>query len=166
MSLLDFFTWLEETQIGAFVRESSWGFQALVAVHILGLIFSVGVIVWFDLRLLGVSMPRVPVSVVYRRLAPIALTGFAVMVASGGVLLIGYATSAYKNVPARIKLAALLIAAVNAIVYHTVTERRIATWNDDARPPLPARMAGLISVALWAVVILAGRMMAYTLYSR
>ena len=29
---------------------------------------------------------------------------------------------------------------------------------------VPARMAGLVSIVVWAVVILAGRMMSYTMF--
>jgi hypothetical protein len=48
--------WLEQTRLSTFVRESLWAFPVLVAIHIVGLTFSVGAIVWFDLRLLGVCL--------------------------------------------------------------------------------------------------------------
>ena len=166
MSLMNLFTWVEGSSLGVFVRESLWAFPALVAVHILGLAVSAGVVVWFDFRLLGVSMRAVPVSVVYRQLMRWAFGGFVVMFVTGALLLSGAATAAYGNAYFRVKMSALFLAGVNAIVYHMVTERGIRNWNDDARPPLAARMAGLISVVLWATVILAGRMMSYTLYSR
>jgi hypothetical protein len=64
-----------------------------------------------------------------------------------------------------VKAIALILAGLNALVYHTNIERRIALWDRLPTPPLPARMAGIISIAAWATVILAGRMMAYTLYT-
>jgi len=156
---------IEATSLGVFVRESIWGFPILVAIHIIGLVFSAGIVVWLDLRLLGVSMTGVPVSRVYRRLMPLAFLGFAVMLVSGGTILTGFATSAYKNPYFRVKAIALILAGLNALVYHTNIERRIALWDRLPTPPLPARMAGIISIAVWATVILAGRMMAYTLYT-
>lgn len=165
-SLLHFCEELESTSLGVLVRESVWGFPILVAVHIIGLVFSAGVVVWLDLRLLGVSMRGVPVSRVYRRLMPWAFGGFAIMFLSGGALLTGFATSAYHNIYFRSKAAALVLAAINALVYHTNVERRIAEWDRRAAPPFAARMAGIISIVLWAAVIMAGRMMSYTLYSR
>ena len=63
------------------------------------------------------------------------------------------------------KLIALLVAGLNALVYHTNVERRIALWDRLPTPPLPARMAGIIWIVTWATVILAGRMMSYTLYT-
>ena len=156
---------LEATSLGVFVRESIWGFPILVAIHIITLVFSVGIVVWLDLRLLGVSMTGVPVSRVYRRLMPLAFVGFTVMALSGLTLVTGFATSAYKNPYFRIKLLALLIAGLNALVYHMNTERRIALWDRMPVPPTAARMAGFISIVAWATVILAGRMMSYTLYT-
>lgn len=86
------------------------------------------------------------------------------MFISGGMLLAGFATAAYGNLYFRIKIAALLLAGVNALIYHRVTERGIAGWDHGARPPGPARLAGLASIFLWAVVIMAGRMMSYTMF--
>lgn len=163
-SLLSVAEWLERTQVAVLVRESLWGFQVAVAVHILGLALSAGTILWFDLRLLGLSMQGVPVSTVYRRIMPWAFAGFLVMFASGGALLAGFATAASGNLFFRLKAAALLLAGLNALVYHLVTERHIAGWDTAARPPLVARMAGLVSILLWTGVVLAGRMMSYTMF--
>lgn len=146
------------------VRESLYGFPILVAIHLIGLTVSVGVVIWLDLRLLGLSMQGQPVSAVYRRLMPIAFVGFAVMFISGGLLLAGFATAAYENWYFRMKLAAMLLAGVNVLLYHRFTERSIVHWDESRRPPLPARAAGLISIAAWMLVVLAGRMMSYTMF--
>lgn len=164
MSILQLCEWLEATSIGLLVRESLYGFQIVLAIHILGLTFSVGTLVWFDLRLLGLSMRRCPVSEVYRRLAPWMLGGFAVMLITGGLLFTGFATRAYPNLYFRLKMLAMLTAGVNALVFHLTTERGIAAWDQATRPPLRARVAGLVSIGAWATVIMAGRLMAYTMF--
>jgi Family of unknown function (DUF6644) len=164
MSILQVCEWLESSSIGIVVRESLWGFPMVVAVHILGLTVSVGLVIWFDLRLLGVTMPAVPVATVYRGLAPWMLSGFATMFVSGAVLFIAFATKAYGNAYFQIKLAAMLLAGMNALIFHYATERYIVEWNESARPPAGARLAGAISILAWTVVILAGRMMSYTMF--
>ena len=164
-SILRLCQWLEQTPVGLLVRESQYGFPILVAIHIAGLWLSAGIVVWFDLRLLGVSMRRVPARTVYRQLMPWAFGGFMVMVVSGGMLASGFATAAYANVYFRVKMVALLLAGVNAVVYHRITARRMAQRDGAARLPWPARAAGLLSIAAWTIVILAGRMISYTLYS-
>jgi len=162
--LLDFFTWLETTTVSTLVRESLYGFQILVAIHLMGLTLSVGMLVWFDLRLLGVIMRTAKVSDVYRRLAPWLLSGFAVMFVSGGLLFIGFAVAAYADLYFQIKLAAMLVAGLNALYFHFVTERGIAGWDAAPQPPLSARVAGLTSIVMWAVVILMGRILPYSIF--
>jgi hypothetical protein len=164
MTVLQIFEWLEATPVGVLVRESLWGFPILVGLHIMGIIFSVGTLVWFDLRLLGMSMTGVRASRMYRRLMPWMFTGFAVMFITGVMLLAGFATNAYNNLYFRIKIVAMVLAAVNAFLYHRFTERRIAQWDDSAQPPTGARLAGVVSMSVWMTVIIAGRMMAYTMF--
>jgi hypothetical protein len=162
--VLPFLHSLEATGIGTIVRESLYGFPILVAIHVMGLVLSVGTLMWFDLRLLGVALQSAAVSRVYRRLMPWTFVGFTVMVLSGALLFTGYASSAYGNVYFRIKVATIIVAATNAAFYHLFTERNGHLWDANRVPPAAARRAGLVSLIAWAVVILCGRMMAYTMY--
>jgi hypothetical protein len=166
MSILALCEWVENTAAGALVRESLYGFPALVTLHIMGLGLSAGTLLWFDLRLLGFGLDRAPVTRIYRQLMPWAIAGFLLMFATGAMLFVGFATAAYGNIFFRLKMTAILLAGLNALVYHRSTERTIAQWDAAARPPAPARAAGLISLVLWTIVVVAGRMMSYTLYSR
>lgn len=45
-----------------------------------------------------------------------------------------------------------------------MTQRASRAWDAAPRPPVSVRLAGLGSVVLWAVVILAGRMISYTMF--
>ena len=60
MHLADFFQWLNNLPFSVALREDDWPFPIIETVHILGLGLSVGVIVWLDLRLIGVTMKRQP----------------------------------------------------------------------------------------------------------
>jgi hypothetical protein len=162
--MLSLCNWLENTPVGVFVRESSYGFAGLAGLHILGLTLSVGVVMWFDLRLLGVSMPGLPIDQVYRRLMPWLFAGFGLMFVTGGLLFTGFATKAWGNIFFRLKVLGLLLAGANAAFFHVATESRIAEWNTKRRPPGLARLAGIVSIVVWALVILAGRMMSYTMF--
>jgi hypothetical protein len=164
MSILDVCRWLETTGAASIVRRSAYGFQIVAGLHIIGLAFSVGTLLWFDLRLLGVSLRQCSISEVYRRLAPLTLGGFVLMAVTGAWLLSGFATKAYGNTAFRIKLTALVLAGLNALVFHLLTERDRASWDQSPRPPLAAQAAGLISLVLWAIVIICGRTMSYTMF--
>jgi hypothetical protein len=164
VSLAPLAEWLEMIAVARWVQESPYGFPIVVGIHILGLTLSVGTLVWFDLRLLGVAMRGIPASELYRRLRPWILSGFIIMFASGGVLLAAYASKAFENTFFRIKVAAIVLAGINALVYHRVTERHIARWDTAGVPPTAARVAGLISILVWSTAIVAGRMMSYTMF--
>jgi hypothetical protein len=164
VTLIDICQWLEATAIATWVRESTWGFQITVALHLMGLVASVGTVCWFDLRLVGASMVTNRISAVYRRLAPWMFGGFATMFVTGGMLFAGYATDAVGNTYFRIKLLAMIGAGVNALVYHLVTEKTREAWDAAPRPPAGARLAGALSLSLWLLVILCGRMISYTMF--
>jgi hypothetical protein len=164
MTVLDICAKLEETPVGVLVRESLYGFPILVGLHILGIALSVGTLLWVDLRLLGVSLQRARVTDVYRSLSPWFIAGFAVMFITGGMLFAGFATSAYGNPYFRFKVVVMSLAGANALVYHFTAGRRAAAWDEAARPPVAARAAGLVSLLIWASVIVAGRMISYTMF--
>lgn len=159
MSVAEWLQALERTRIGEVVRESA--FPYIEGTHVLGLALSVGTVVWFDLRLLGAVMRTRPVSEVFENLRGWMIAGFGVMFLTGALLFTAHATKAYANPYFRLKLALLLLAAVNTGIFHLTIDRRRAEWNDALTPPLAARAAGLASLVLWFSVIAAGRIMAY-----
>src|SRR5436190_19759723 len=165
MTLLDVLSRLEGTSLATLIQESRYGFPIVVAAHILGLTLSVGTLLWVDLRLLGIALQRLSISHVYRGAAPWFLAGFAMVFASGLALFTAYATLAYANFYFRLKMIALVLAGVNALVFHVMTQRSSAQWDAAPRPPAAARVAGLTSIVLWVAVMLAGRLMSYTMFS-
>jgi hypothetical protein len=165
VTILEICQWLESTRLAALIQESQYGFPLVVGVHILGLAFSVGMLLWVDLRMTGLVLRGVRISEVYRSFAPWFLAGYAVMLASGAALFTAYATLAYSNTYFRIKIVALLLAGLNALVFHFATQRSSGHWDDAPQPPAGVRAAGYASLALWVTVILAGRMMSYTMFS-
>jgi len=45
-------SWMQNSDIGTGIRESIWTFPLVETTHVLALSLSVGVLVWFDLRLM------------------------------------------------------------------------------------------------------------------
>jgi hypothetical protein len=155
--------WLEETRIGSGLAASSYMFPIIEGTHVLALAFSVGTVIWFDLRLLGLWMRDQPVSRVFAGLKPWMIGGFAVMFVTGALLFASLATSAYVHPYFRIKIALLALAGLNIAVYTFTIDRRRYEWDTAPMPPRQARIAAVVSLVLWAGVIAAGRIMAYTL---
>ena len=161
MSLLDLCKAIEQTTISSIVRESA--FPYVEGAHVLGLSLSVGTVLWFDLRLLGAAMRTRPVSEVFQDLKGWMFAGFGIMFLTGGLLFAAHATKAYASGYFRVKMALLILAGVNTVVYHLTIDRRKSEWGKAPVLPLRARVAGLASLLLWFSVVAVGRLFAYYL---
>lgn len=161
MSIPDLCQWLQNTPWGVGIRESTLMFPVIEGTHAIGIALSVGVLLIMDLRLAGVLMRREPVSEISNQLMPWSLGGFVIMFITGALLFWSQAMKAYGSIFFRIKLALLVLAAINALVFELKLRRSIATWDTAEKPPFRVRMAGVMGIALWAGVIAAGRTMAY-----
>jgi hypothetical protein len=161
MSLLPFCQWLAETPGSIALHESLYIYPLIESAHVLALCLFVGIAAIFDLRLLGMTLRSVPVTAIKRRLGPWVIAGFVVMVATGVLLFYAIPVRSYQNIFFRVKVVLLVLAGLNAFVFHTNVDRRVAEWDRDPRPPLAARRAGAASLVLWAAIIVCGRMIAY-----
>ena len=164
MSLFELFEWLGNTPWSIALHESRYAFLVVLTIHVLTLSVFVGTALMIDLRLLGVTMMRVPASQVIARLVPWSAAGLILMMTSGALLFYAAPLVRYQNVFFRMKMATLVLALLNAWLFHRTAYRRIADWDRDAVPPRAARLAGGLSLVLWVVIITAGRMMAYQDY--
>jgi len=103
----------------------------------------------------------VRVSDVFERLQPMALKGFAIHVVSGLLLFWSEPMKCYDSPYFRGKLIMLFILGVNAILFSATTYKTVAAWDKAIVTPVAARVAGWLSLFLWAGVIIAGRAIAY-----
>jgi hypothetical protein len=161
-TVADFCKWLYESKVGSGIRESVWVFPIVEGTHLLGIALSVGMLCWFDLRLLGVALRDEPVSKVWKQVMPTAFVGFALMFVSGLLLFWAEAWTAYHSIHFWIKLGLLVLAGINALTFETTAHRNMAEWDLAPVPPLRARMTGAISLILWTAIIITGRTMAYS----
>src|SRR4051812_23633701 len=161
VSLLPFCQWLAETPGSIALHESLYMYPLVESTHVLALCLFVGMAAIFDLRLLGVALRNVPVTEIKRRLNPWMAAGFVGMGASGVLLFYAIPVRSYQNIFFRIKVVLRVLAGLNAFVFHTSVDRRIAVWDLSAVPPPAARRAGAVSLLLWTIIIVCGRMIAY-----
>jgi len=166
VSLLGFCEWLGNTPWSVALHESLSVYPVVESIHVLTLCLFLGLAVMFDLRLIGAIMRSSPVSQVVSRLLPWMRAGFAVMVVTGFILFYGVPVRTYENVFFRVKMVLLILAGLNAWVFHAGVYRKVAAWDLDPTPPLRARIAGGASLLFWACVVIAGRMIAYNWFDK
>src|SRR5215468_5896843 len=124
-----FARYLYESKIGTGIRESVWVFPIVEGTHLLGIALSVGMLCWFDLRLLGLVLRDQPVSKVWQQVMPVAFVGFALMFVTGALLFWAEAFTAFHSVHFWIKMLLLLLAGVNALRFETTAHRNMADWD-------------------------------------
>jgi hypothetical protein len=166
MSLLPFCHWLEQTPWSIALHESLWVYPLVESVHVLTLCLFLGTVALMDLRLIGLVLRDLPASEVITQLAPWTRAGFIVMVISGALLFYAIPVRTYENIFFRVKVVMLVLAGLNAWVFHRTAYPKIGEWDFDAHTPRRARLAGVFSLVLWAGIVTAGRMIAYNWFDK
>jgi hypothetical protein len=161
--LLQFCQWLQQTSIGTQIRESELVFPIIEGTHLLSLALMMAPVIMYDLRLIGVLWRNEPVSRIKAQFLPFTFFGFGVMVITGSLLFWSEPVKCFNSFYFRLKVLALILAGLNALVFHSTIDRSSAEWDSQATPPQRARMAGYASLITWAAVIFAGRYTAYNL---
>ena len=161
MTLAAWCQWLEQTPFATAISESIWLFPLIEGSHILALPLSVGMIVIFDLHLLGLALSGARASRIMNDVIRWSKGGFAIMFVTGVVLFTTQAGKAYGNPFFRAKLIFLVVLALNAAVFQILFYPKMPQWQAEAKTPLGARVCAGLSLIVWIGVIVCGRTMAY-----
>ena len=157
--LLPWARWLELSGPATALRTSTWAYPAAEVGHLLGLGLLVGTAFAFDMRLLGAAR-RLPLDAVAAFLLPCARAGFALMAATGLLLFAANATTLITGLFAT-KLTQSPWASPMPASSIAASSPTVAAWNVDAAPPVPARLAAVVSMASWTTALVCGRLLAY-----
>jgi hypothetical protein len=157
--LLQLVHWLNESSISGFVRQSEFVFPVAEAAHLFGLFFSVGLVIWIDLRLLGFFMRDQEISETLSSLEPWAKVGFGIMLLSGAVLFVCRPDAYYSTLVFRAKLFLLLLSCLNALYFRRTVI--VSGQGSTSRAPWRIRLAGLLSLIFWVAIIILGRWTSY-----
>ncbi len=152
---------LYESPVPTALRESEYAFPIIQTVHVLGVAAMAGTIALVDLNVLGVVLKGQRPARTVADVLPITWIGFALAIVSGAALFAAQSEKIYGNLFLQLKFVLLLVAGLNVIVFHTTTRRSIDGWSEALAPPLSAKASAAASLLLWALVIAAGRFIAY-----
>jgi hypothetical protein len=162
MSTLEWCQWLQGTSLATAISESDWLFPIIEGSHILSLPVSVGMILMFDLRLLGLAFTEGPAAKLFPELLRWSKIGFAWMFLSGSILFLTQAGKAYQNAFFRTKMILLVVLGLNAAFYQLRFYPKMPQW-EAGRTPIGAKVCAILSLVVWIAVIVCGRTMAYEL---
>ncbi|CAG0989905.1 hypothetical protein MTYP_02227 [Methylophilaceae bacterium] len=159
--LIEYSQVLQDFQFSTALRESIYMFPIVEGLHLLGLAFSVGLIVFTDLRLVGKFLRNEPVSDILFQLRPWVLSGFAITFITGFFLFAANAVKLLESQVFLLKIFLIVLAGINAVWFELRLGRKASEWVGLSELPEGVVLAGWISLILWTGVVITGRMIPY-----
>ena len=151
---------LEQSGLGAAIRQSSWAYPVANIGHIMALTLFAASVAIMDLRILGAFAGTTPASVVHpaRRMA---MLGLGLMALTGLMLFTAEASHVAMNSVFQIKGVLIALGILNALLIAGPALANIAEVPANAALPVRARVAAVVSLLTWVLVAACGRLIAY-----
>ena len=159
--LLPYVEWIEASALGTAIRESTWAFAFIESIHLLALSVIGGAVLLVDLRLLNRGLKNMPLLDLARDAWKWQKLALVALIITGILLFYAIPVRSYQNIFFRIKVVMLILAGINAWLFHRGIYRRLSEWDAASVVPARARRAGILSLVLWTGIIVSGRMIAY-----
>ena len=153
MSVLEFCRWVQYSAPLVAMRQSPILFPMIATIHLMGLALIGGAVLVVDLRLLGLGLQGQPVAGLAHDAERWLLRGLLVMVSTGILLFMCFATKYYYLTFFWVKMAALLL----VIVFTLSVRRRVIMANEADVSPIRCKLVALVSLSLWTIVAVGGR---------
>jgi hypothetical protein len=156
---MNIFESLETTFIANWLIDSLYGYPVMLALHGIGMSIVIGILFIFNLRLLGL-FNSIEV-VVFKSLMKLAWTGFVINFISGCILFVQKATSFVENWAFLVKIAGVVIATTIAVIAHKTLCQKAEQSDSEKAIVFSAKVLAFVSLGLWSVVIITGRLVGY-----
>jgi len=162
-SVTRFLEWLQASSLAVFIHQTKWAFTTIEVVHVFAISLVIATIAIVDLRLLGLGSTQRPFTELARHVLPVTWVAFGVAAIAGLLLFISQATGYFANTVFWIKMAIIILAGINMLIFEFITVRGVRDWDVKPTPPLPAKLAGGISLTCWVLVVVFGRWTGFTM---
>ena len=162
MGITEFLSSLEASSLAARIRESLLLFPMLESFHVLAFSVVFGTIAIIDLRLLGVASTRRPFTRIANDVLKWTWTAFGFTAVTGALMFTTNAGVYYHNSYFRAKMALLLLAGINMLVFELTAARSVRHWDKDESAPLAGKAVAALSLLLWISIIFFGRWIGFT----
>ena len=156
---MSFLQWLETSALADWVAASLWGYPITLTSHGVGLAVVVGIIFMLSFRLLG-KFSGMPYQTLLSYMK-LAWAGFLLNFISGCMLFTAQATFFISSTPYLIKIAAVIAGGIIAVLLQQKLRAGASDWDSGTPVPSNVRNMATLSIVLWSITIIAGRMTAY-----
>src|SRR5262245_30886700 len=109
---------------------TAWGWPAIESLHFLALAVLLGTVGLFDLRMLGYARD-VPLTALHR-LVPFGVGAYVVSAMTGAMFFVSAPDQYTFNPAFQLKLACMLLAAINVAIFYSAPVRQLQTLGPGA----------------------------------
>jgi hypothetical protein len=154
-----------ELNLQSVTRFLDWlqAFTTIEVVHVFAVSLVIATIAIVDLRLLGLASTRRSFTELAKQVLPVTWLAFGVAAVAGSLLFISQATGYFASTVFWIKMAIVVLAGINMLIFELITVRGVREWDVKPTPPLPAKLAGGISLTCWVLIVVFGRWTGFTM---
>lgn len=154
-SLRPYFDWCGQTWLGSSVRDTIWAFPVIETFHLLALAILLGSVLIVSLRVFGLGSRYMPAAQLARQFEPWMLASIAVLILSGIPMAFSEPDKCFESASFPIKMGLMVV----GIVCQFTIQRK---WlmNDRATAG-KAKLAAVLSIAVWTLVGAAGKGIPY-----
>jgi len=158
--MTSFLDWVGRTPLSEMFQAQIWMISTLQSIHIMAIavVFTSALVI--DMRMLGVSNRGQGLAPLVGRFAPWIGWGVPVLLATGLLLMIAEPTRAILNLYFQVKMAALVAVVALTWMLVAAVNKNPDAWQAPERRG-SAKLLAVASLLLWALIITAGRWIAY-----
>jgi uncharacterized protein DUF6644 len=154
-----FVDWVENTALSIWMIDSIWAYPIVLSTHAVGMSIVVGTIVIVDIRILGFAS-KIPLNS-FDRLFIVSWIGVALNFLSGVALFTADPAQFLYHPVFWIKIGLIIVGAVLVYVLWREVKPDEENLDENSEASARTKSIALISLVLWACVIVAGRLIAY-----
>lgn len=140
-----------------FQEQNAWFIPAVQSVHIVAIAMLVGSVLMINLRLLKVIGTDQTLQQTANRFGPWLTTALCVLLASGGLLVVGEPVRELVTVSFWLKMFLVAMGAVIAAMFRV----RLNKYGETLADSSAARFWAVFTLLIWIGVIFLGRLIAY-----
>lgn len=153
--------WLNFQPEWEFMRESAWAWPITEYIHVLSLVGFFGLRTMIDLRLTNRAFVGVPIRNLLQKFLPATVVLATVTIASGMALYSATPEIMSARPMFQLKVAILIIALLNLCYLHAFALPAAEKREGEDVLPVAAQISALLSMSLWAAVIVASMLIPY-----
>ena len=150
---------ISNSSLTEWIQTEYWLWPILEIAHFLGLTLLLGGLIIIDLRMLG-FFRNINLQATHK-IIPIVIMGFSLNLVTGVLFFYGDPMRYSVNIGFQIKMVLILIAGLNAAVYHLKSRDLLRSAEPNGSPDYRARLVASISLSSWCGVLLLGRLIPY-----